>query len=99
MASATGDNMNASRFNCEAANTNTAQATATNVATKPEVRVPAGRARVRVRGLAASIEASARRLKAMAAERAATMATMIHKSWCGVGTPLAASMAPQRANG
>ena len=34
-----------------------------------------------VRGFAASIAASAQRLNAMAAERAATMATTIHRSW------------------
>ena len=51
--------------------------TTTNVATNAGVSWPAGRARVLVRGLAASIAASARRLKAIAAERAATMATMI----------------------
>jgi hypothetical protein len=35
----------------------------------------------------------------MAAERAATMATMIQSSWWSVGIPFAASIAPQSANG
>ena len=60
---------------------------------------PAGMARVAVRGLAASICESARRLKAMAAERAETMQTTIHPSWARVGRPPAASMAPHMANG
>src|SRR5258705_1891168 len=74
-ASATGDRTSAKRFSWDAASTNTAQETMTNSVTNPGVNVPAGRARVWVRGLAASMEASARRLKAIAAERAATMAT------------------------
>ena len=56
-------------------------------------------ARMRVRGLAASSEASARRLKAIAAERAVTMQTMIQKICMGRGKPWAASMAPVSANG
>src|SRR5580692_9703407 len=55
--------MNESRFNWEAAKTNSAHDTSTNVMTKPGVSVPAGSARVWVRGLAASIEASARRFE------------------------------------
>src|SRR5665811_767341 len=73
--------------------------TTTNVATNAGERCPAGKARVLVRGLAASMEASAQRLNAIAAERAATMATMIHTSWRSEGNPPAASMAPQSANG
>src|SRR5579872_1991261 len=56
-------------------------------------------ARVTVRGLAASICASARRLKAMAAERADIMHTRIHPSFAAVGMPPAASMAAHSANG
>src|SRR5512146_669560 len=56
-------------------------------------------ARVAVRGLAASIGASARRLKALAAERAATMHSTIQPSCAGAGIPPAASMAPHSANG
>jgi hypothetical protein len=57
-----------------------AQETMTKVSTNEVERFPAGRARVRVRGLAASMETSARRLNAMAAERAESMATAIQKS-------------------
>src|SRR5947209_12469289 len=56
-------------------------------------------ARIAVRGLAASICASAMRLNAMAAERAETMHNTIHPSLAAVGIPPAASMAAQRANG
>ena len=45
------------------------------------VILPAGMERWLVRGLAASMAASAQRLKAIAAERAATIAITIHKSW------------------
>jgi hypothetical protein len=56
-------------------------------------------ARMAVRGLAASIRASATRLNAMAAERAETMHKTIHPSLAAVGIPPAASMAEQSANG
>jgi hypothetical protein len=46
---------------------------------------PAGMARVRVRGLAASIRRSAMRLKAIAAERAPTIATVIQTACQRVG--------------
>ncbi len=52
-----------------------------------------------VRGLAASMRASAMRLKAMAAERAETMHKTIQPSLAAAGMPPAASMAAQRANG
>ena len=53
-----------------------------------------------VRGLLASNRASTSRLKAMAALRAATIATMIHAT-CGhvIGWCCAASNAPVNANG
>jgi len=57
-----------------------AQETTIKVVTKAAERWPAGSARVLVRGLAASMAASARRLNAMAAERAASMANTIHRS-------------------
>ena len=79
-ASATGDSIRVNRFNCQAARTKIPQETTTNAVTNGGVNNPAGRARIAVRGLAASIEASASRLKAIAAERAETMATMIHAS-------------------
>src|SRR5579862_3395704 len=91
--------MNDRRFSWEAAITNNAHETATNVATKAGVRAPVGKARVRVRGLAASMEASASRLNAIAADRADTIAMMIQVSAWAEGRPFAASIAPQRANG
>src|SRR5215470_5563428 len=78
MARARGERYNVSLFNCDAARTKTAQATATNNTTNLCDKIPAGRARVAVRGFAASICASARRLKAMAADLAETMHTRIH---------------------
>src|ERR1035437_6894371 len=66
-------------------------------------RRPAGMARLLVRGLAASSSASAQRLKAMAQERAATMATRIHvtvRPWGRLwGRSLDASRTAVKANG
>src|SRR5580698_3248056 len=98
-ASATGESIKVSRFNWEAASTKIPQATSTNVLTNAGVNCPTGKARVAVRGLAASIEASASRLKAIAADRAETIATTIQASCRQAGNPPAASMAPQSANG
>ena len=81
IASATGDSTSVSRFSCHAAKTKIPHETTTNALTNDGVNKPAGSARIGVRGFAASIEASASRLKAIAAERAETMATMIHASW------------------
>src|SRR5215467_12423953 len=98
-ASATGERYRVRRFNWAAASTKTAQHTTTNSVTNLSERIPAGMARVAVRGLAASICASARRLKAMAADRAVTMQSNIHPSCAAVGIPPAASIAPHKANG
>src|SRR5208337_1272648 len=98
-ASATGDNISVKRLNWEAARTKNPHATRTNVLTNAGVNCPTGKARVAVRGLAASIEASARRSKAIAADRAETMATTIQASCRHAGNPPAASIAPQSANG
>src|ERR1700691_4639603 len=98
-AKATGESISVNRFNWEAARTKIPHAIRTNVLTNDGVNRPIGNARVAVRGLAASIEASARRLKAIAAERAETMATMIQASCRHSGKPPAASMAPQSAKG
>src|SRR5579884_377386 len=87
------------RFNCAAAKTNSAQKNTTNATTNCRESTPAGSARMRVRGLAASITWSASRLNAMAADRAATIATTIQASWRGPGHPRAASMAAESANG
>ena len=99
IANASGESSNDRRFSCQAASTNTAHEVMTNAVTNPGVSWPVGSARVWVRGFAASMEASARRLNAMAAERAATMATMIQANCRSVGQPFAASMAPQSAKG
>ena len=56
-------------------------------------------ARLRVRGLAASSSASAQRLKAIAEERAATMATRIHATVRAAGNPLAANSTAVSAKG
>ena len=66
---------------------------------------PAGKARVAVRGLAASTLRSAMRLKVIAAERAPTMARVIQTSFAiqklagCIATSRAASVAPRKANG
>src|ERR1700733_11059175 len=99
MPRATGDNSSDRRFSCEAATTKIVHEITTKLATNPGESIPAGRARVRVRGLAASMEASASRLNAMAAERAETIATTIQSSACAVGQPPAAKSAPHKANG
>ncbi len=59
---------------------NIAHETKTKALTNAGLSVPAGRARVLVRGFAASIAASATRLNAMAADRAEIMAMMIQRS-------------------
>src|SRR5579871_733461 len=99
MAKATGDKKKVSWFNRAAASTKTAHDVATKRETKPVLSNPAGNARVRVRGLAASMEASARRLKAIAAERAATIATIIQINVRPLGQPFAANMAALKAKG
>src|ERR1700756_2415820 len=75
------------------------QATITKIMANFCESAPAGMARMAVRGFAASIRASATRLKAMAAERAETMHRTIQPSLAAVGIPPAASMAAQSANG
>src|SRR6185312_271608 len=75
------------------------QATTTKIVANFCESVPAGMARIAVRGLAASILASAIRLNAIAAERAEIIHRMIQPSLAAVGMPPAASMAAQRANG
>jgi hypothetical protein len=69
------------------------------VLTNAGVNCPTGRARVLVRGLAESIDASASRLKAIAADRAEIIATTIQATCRHAGKPPAASMAPQSAKG
>jgi len=88
-----------SRFSIAAPSTNTATETTTNPPTNPPLNVPAGKARIAVRGFAASSRASTSRLNAIAADRAATMQTTIQLSTRNVGQPPAASTAPVNANG
>src|SRR5580658_2439149 len=77
MPSAAGARRKHSGFNSPAANTKTNAETVTKPQVKPRESMPAGRWRMRVRGLRASIPWSIRRLKAIAAERAPTIATTI----------------------
>ncbi len=82
-----------------AAKTNTAAESAQKTdASSAETR-PAGMSRAFVRGFTASIPRSATRLKAIAAERAPTIATRIQKSVGRGGTPRAARTAESSANG
>src|SRR5271170_7472854 len=99
MANANGESSREARFSCEAARMKTAAIASVKPATKPRLSSPAGMARLAVRGLAASMPASAQRLKAIAAERAETMQTMIQTSLIAGGQPPAASIAPIRAKG
>src|SRR3954464_8447997 len=99
MASATGESRNASQFNSHAASTRSALEETTKTATKVFERAPAGIARDEVRGFSASNFASTKRLNAIAAERAPTIATTIQKICRPEGRPLAASMAPHSAKG
>src|SRR6185369_14054901 len=82
-----------------AASRNKAAAAIVNAQTKPTDNRPAGSALEAVRGFCASKLRSAIRLKAIAAERAPTMATTIQRICDGEGNPLAASTAPRNANG
>ena len=100
IASATGERTKHKGFRDHAATANTKDDTATNAAASLVVIVPRGSSRPAVRGLSASMRASARRLKPIAALRAATIATTIHPTVCQVsGTRRAASSAPAKANG
>jgi hypothetical protein len=67
--------------------------------TSPRPIVPLGSSRPAVRGLRASIPASINRLSAMAALRAATMATVIQASVGQGGMRSSARTAPAYANG
>src|ERR1044072_4594940 len=70
-----------------------------NTQIKPTDKAPAGIARIFVRGLRASYSRSAIRLKAIAVERAPTMATMIQIICHGLGMPPAPRTAPRNAKG
>src|SRR5262249_15517458 len=98
-ARAIGERYNVARLSCAAPTTKSAQAATTNSAANRCESAPEGMARMAVRGLAASIRASAMRLNAMAAERAETMHKTIQPSVAAAGMPPAASMAAHSANG
>src|ERR1041385_834782 len=99
LASATGANSSASRFNIAAATKNSAAEMTVNAQTKPTDNRPDGKARLALRAFRASYSRSATRLKALAVERAETMAAVIQISGRNEGTPAAASTAPRNANG
>src|SRR5512147_3068739 len=82
-----------------AAKTRTSDETAVNRATWPGFTSPCGRARMLVRGFAASKVRSAQRLNPMAADRAPTMATVIQRIVRHDGRPPAASRALVNAKG
>src|SRR5215472_13413738 len=94
-----GERYKVARLSRAAPNTKSAHVSTTKIAANFCESAPAGMARMAVRGLAASIRASATRLKAMAAERAETMHRTIQPSLAAVGIPPAASIAAQSANG
>ncbi len=70
-----------------------------NPRVKPRLTRPRGRARSLVLGFLASTAASARRLKAMAALLAPTIASRIKKACRAVGSPRAPMSAPMKAKG
>src|ERR1044072_6424008 len=98
-ASATGASIKDKRLSLAAASTNSADDAMVKAQTKPTDNSPEGNALEAVRGLRASKLRSAMRLNAIAAERAPTIATTIHRICHGDGRPLAASTAPRNANG
>src|SRR4051812_31551121 len=99
MPSARGESARASGLSCQAARTRRRALAAMNRETAAGETSPAGRARLAVRGLAASIFRSISRFHPMAALRAPTMATTIQSTVRQTGQPWAASIIPRKANG
>src|SRR5271154_139105 len=102
MARAAGASSRESRFKRQAAKKSTAEDTNVKNQANPAESSPAGRARLAVRGLRRSYSRSAMRFMVMAAERAPTMATMIHRICRHVGSvppARAARSAPTSAKG
>src|ERR1043165_2513310 len=97
--SATGARIRVKRLSIVAAMKKSAAEIIVNAQTKLTESAPAGIARLRVRGLRASISRSAMRLKAIAQERAPTIASVIQRNCRSVGSPLAAKTAPRKAKG
>src|SRR6266576_6202631 len=99
LASATGDNNSVKRLSMAAARKKIAALNNVKPQTNATDRTPAGIARIFVRGLRASYSRSAMRLKAIAVDRAPTIATTIQTICHSDGIPRAASTAPRKANG
>src|SRR6266404_1441949 len=99
LASATGASSSVKRLSIAAANKKSAAAKIVKTRTKPTDNAPAGIARIFVLGFRASYSLSARRLKAMAVDRAPTIARVIQRICIAVGRPWAASTAPRKAKG
>src|SRR5262249_45637326 len=87
------------RFSIAAATKKIAALIIVNPQTNGTDSAPLGIARTFVRGLRASYSRSAMRLKAIAVERAPTIAIVIQTICHKVGTPRAASRAPRKAKG
>ncbi len=85
MARAAGERARARGFSMAQAKTKTAAAPRVNAHAAGRLMAPRGISRFRVRGLSASSRWSAIRLKAMAAERAPTMATTTQSQTMGPG--------------
>ncbi len=100
MSNATGDSMPHSGFKNVAAAMKMSDDRNTKSVASRRLIAPDGISRADVRGLRASIRASTRRLKPIAADRAATIATMTQKT-CDQrnGASRHASSAPVSANG
>jgi hypothetical protein len=105
MASATGESTKQMVPSFQVAATNATDATVMNSRASPRVMSPRGNSRPAVLGLSASCDASTSRLNAMAALRAATIATTIHTSLRAAGANVqsppscSARSAPVSANG
>src|SRR5580692_5384319 len=103
---ASGANLSARELSCHAATKNKATAASVKNQANCSESAPVARARCFVRGFSRSYRRSTMRFMAMAAERAATMATTIQTYWRSVGQPFggwcvarAARSAPVSANG
>lgn len=99
LARAIGASVKVKRLSIAAATQKIAADTAVKAQTNATESIPAGSARVLVRGLLASISRSAIRLNAIAVERAPIIAIVIQSVCQAVGSPPAASTAPKKAKG
>src|SRR5260370_35932375 len=99
LAKAIGERISVSLLSIAAANKKMPAPAIVNINTKTTESFPAGIARAFVRGLRASEYLSALRLKAIAVERAPTIAIAIHRSCAKLGRPRAANTVPIQAHG